>query len=86
METTTKQMTRVSKIEGLHITAGEKRCVLAVVNANKPEMFGKWLKANRFQLMVEPQANGTYKVTFNEKHNGILGEYYSANEVIVKLS
>lgn len=88
METATKSpMKRVSLIDGSHITAGEKRAALALVNENKPEYLGRWMKANRIKLMVEPMENNQYKVSVKHHHAlGLLGAYDTTSEFIVKLS
>ena len=87
METQIKKFKRVSLVQGGHITAGEKRAALALVNENKEEYFGKWMKANRIKLMVEEIEKNEYKVSVkHHKAYGLLGAYDSVSEFIVKLS
>jgi len=82
-----KQFKRASMIEGSHITAGEKKATIALVNENKPEYFGRFMKAGRIKLKVEPKGKDIYKVTIAHNHKyGLLGAYESNSEFTLKLS
>ncbi len=42
--------------------ANIKKILLAVIEQNNPELFGRKLKANRTNVMVTPMENGLYDV------------------------
>ena len=85
METTT-QFSKVSA-KGQHMTATEKRVLLALVNANNPEYFGNWMKANRINMKVEKLTENTFNVETREMKDGFFGRDWSVlkfNNVILK--
>lgn len=88
METTTKQFIRVSyDREKTHLTATEKRSILALVNANNPDYFGKWMKANRINIMVTPISENEFEVSFKLHHKyGLLGSHDTIHTTTAKLS
>ena len=71
--TTTKEFTKVSA-KGQHMTATEKKVLLALVNANKPEYFGNWMKANRINMKVEKLSKNTFNVETRQMKDGFLEE------------
>ena len=85
METTT-QFTKVSA-KGQHMTATEKKVLLALVNENNSEYFGKWMKANRINIKVERVSENTFNVETRQMKDGFFGRYWSIltfNNVILK--
>ncbi len=84
--TTTTEFTKVSA-KGQHMTATEKKVLLALVNANKPEYFGNWMKANRINMKVEKVSENTFNVETREMKDGFFGRDWnvlSFNNVILK--
>jgi hypothetical protein len=84
--TTNNNYTRVSVDKSTHLTAGEKKAILAVVNMNDENYFGKWLKANTVHLMVELIAGSTYKASTKHNQNlGGFGKHATISETLVTL-
>jgi len=84
--TTTTEFTKVSA-KGQQMTATEKKVLLALVNANKPEYFGNWMKANRINMKVEKVSENTFNVETREMKDGFFGRDWnvlSFNNVILK--
>ena len=87
MKTETKNYTRVHAEKYSGITTGYKRSILALVNENKSEYFGRWMKVGRIRIMIEPQGENKYKASFKiHRAHGLLGAYDSIHDFIVKLS
>jgi len=56
--------TRISVPKDSHMTATLKRHILQVINENKPEWFGVFLKVNRMTLKIEKtEVENVFNVT-----------------------
>ena len=76
METLTTQFTKVSA-KGQHMTATEKKVLLALVNSNKPEYFGEWMKSGRINMKVIKITDNTFNVETREMKDGFFGENWN---------
>lgn len=80
------QFTKVSA-KGQHMTATEKKVLLALVNSNKPEYFGEWMKAGRINMKVIKILDNTFNVETREMKDGFFGRNWnvlSFNNVVLK--
>ena len=69
-----------------HLTSDDKRKILAVVNSGNNEYLNRFVKVNSKNILIEPESENKFKVTFKEFHKrGILGPYESIYNVNVEL-
>jgi len=85
----TNAMTTFTKVsaKNQNMTSTEKKVLLALVNANKPEYFGSWMKANRTNIKVERVSENTFNVQTRIMKDGFFGrDWYvmDFNNVILK--
>jgi hypothetical protein len=79
--------TKAKKIEGITLTATEKKYAIELINQNKPEFIGVWVKCKNTSLMVEKINNDTYVLKTRMSQNlGALGMHYEVFESTIKLS
>lgn len=79
--------TKAKKIEGTTLTATEKQYAIALINQNKPEFIGVWVKCKNTSLMAEKINEDTYIVKTRLSQNyGSLGTSLEVFETTIKLS
>lgn len=72
----------VRMLEGVHITATEKRNFLFVVNQNNPEYFNKKIKVNRMVFEITPLDNNLFKlVKYENRFSVLLNRNYESKSI-----
>ena len=79
--------TKAKKIEGTTLTSTEKQYAIALINQNKTELIGVWVKCKNTNLMAEKLTDDTYVIKTRISQNlGSMGLHFSTYETTIKLS
>ena len=79
--------TKTKKLEGYKLTATEIKYAILLVNENKPEFIGVWVKCKNTHLMAEKISDDTYIIKTRISQNlGAMGSHFTTFESTIKFS
>ena len=79
--------TKAKITEGYKLTATEKKYAMLLINENKPEFIGVWVKYKNTHLMAEKISYDTYVIKTRISQNlGAMGSHFTTFESTIKFS